>query len=116
MDTIQIIAIAASSVFLGFIGFLIVRGKLREEYAIVWVVSTLGLIGFSFWRDGLDLIAKKFGVHDPPNLLFVGAIFAILVYLLHLSVVVSKLQAQQKILAQEIALLREKEKKQEKNS
>jgi predicted ATP-grasp superfamily ATP-dependent carboligase len=38
---------------------------------------------------------------------FTGAIFAILIYLLHLSVVVSKLQEQNKTLAQEMALLRE---------
>jgi hypothetical protein len=108
MDRIQIIAILASLAFLAFIARLIVRGRLREEYAIIWIVCSLLLIVFSFWRKGLDVISGLVGVYDPPNLVFTGAIFAILVYLLHLSVVVSKLQEQNKTLAQDIALLKEK--------
>lgn len=111
MDEIQILAISASFVFLALIARLIIKGKLREEYAIIWIVCSAVLIAFSFWRKGLDFFAKKIGIYDPPNLLFIGAIFAIMVYLLHISVVVSKLQEQNKALAQQIALLREKEKK-----
>lgn len=116
MGKIQIIAIACSLLFLGFIARLIIKGKLREEYAIVWIICTALLIVFSFWRHGLDVVSKMIGIDAPPNMVFTGAIFAILIYLLHLSVVVSKLQTQNKTLAQEIALLREKEKKQDKNS
>lgn len=108
MDRIQILAIAASFLFLAFIGSLIVRGKLREEYAIIWIVCSVLLIAFSFWRKGLDVLSHLVGVFDPPNLVFTGAIFAILIYLLHLSVVVSKLQEQNKTLSQDIALLKEK--------
>lgn len=111
MERIQIIAIAASLLFLIYIGWLIVRGKLREEYAIVWIISTAVLIIFSFWRKGLDVISGILGIYSPPNMVFTGAIFAVLIYLLHLSVTVSKLQEQNKKLAQDIALLKEKEKK-----
>ena len=116
MERIQIIAIAASLLFLIYIGWLIVRGKLREEYAIVWIVCTAILILFSFWRKGIDIVSALLGIIDPPNMIFTGAIFAMLIYLLHLSVTVSKLQKQNKILAQEIALMKEKEKKQEKEN
>ena len=108
MEKIQIIAIATSLLFLIYIGWLIVRGKLREEYAIIWILGTVLLVVFSFWRKGLDVMSQFIGVFDPPNLVFTGAIFAILIYLLHLSVVVSKLQQQNKALAQDIALLKEK--------
>ena len=108
MARVQIIAIVASLIFLAFIARLIIKGKLREEYAIIWIVCSVVLIVFSFWRDGLDVIGKYVGVKDPPNLVFTGAIFAILIYLLHLSVVVSKLQEQNKTLSQDIALLKEK--------
>jgi hypothetical protein len=111
MIKIQIIAIAASILFLGYIGRLIMRGKLREEYAIIWIVGTAVLIVFSFWREGLEVFAELFGVYEAPNLVFTGAIFAVLIYLLHLSVAVSKLQSQNKMLAQEIALLRNQQKK-----
>ncbi len=108
MEKIQIIAILISFVFLAYIAWLIVKGKLREEYAIVWIACTIVLIIFSVWRAGLDVMAKLIGVYSPPNLVFSGAILAILIYLLHLSVTVSRLQKQNKSLAQEIALLKEK--------
>ncbi len=108
---IQVLAIVSSLLFLFYIGALIIKGKLREEYAIMWIVCTLVLVLFSFWRDGLAIVSKLFGVFSPPNMVFIGAIFAILIYLLHLSVVVSKLQEHTKTLAQEIALLKQKEEK-----
>lgn len=105
---IQITCIAVSVSFLFYIGYLIIKGKLREEYAIFWVVSTIMLIAFSFWRNGLAVVAEFFGVFSPPNIVFMGAIFGIFIYLLHLSVVVSKLQETNKKLSQEIALLKNK--------
>ena len=108
MARIQIIAIAISVLFLLYIVRLIVKGKLREEYSIVWIVCTIVLVLFSLWRRGLDVVSTILGVYSPPNLIFTAAIFAIFIYLLHLSVVVSKLQSQNKQLAQEIALMKEK--------
>ncbi len=107
MERIQIFAIVASLSFLASVLFQIKRGKLREEYALVWTLSTFVLIVLSFWRSALDLLAGLFGVYAPLNLIFTGAIFAVLIYLLHLSVTVSKLQLQNRALAQELVLLRE---------
>lgn len=111
MAKIQIIAIAVSLLFLLYIVRLIIKGKLREEYSIVWIVCTVVLILFSFWRNGLEVMAQLLGVYEAPNLVFTGAIFSIFIYLLHLSVVVSKLHSENKQLAQDIALLKEKLKK-----
>jgi hypothetical protein len=108
MAKIQIIAITVSLLFLLYIVRLIVKGKLREEYSIIWITCTIVLIVFSFWRNGLEIIAGLLGVYEAPNLVFTGAIFAVFIYLLHLSVVVSKLHSQNRQLAQEIALLKEK--------
>ncbi len=108
MERIQILAIAASFAFLFSVLVQIKKGKLREEYAIVWVLSTGALVVLSFWRDGLDRLGGLFGVYEPLNLIFTGAIFTILIYLLHLSVAVSRLQLQNKTLAQELVLLRQK--------
>lgn len=108
MDRIQFIAIVVSLFFLSYVMWQIKKGRLREEYAFIWILSTVVLIAFSLWRNGLDILAHTFGVVAPPNLAFAGAIFAILIYLLHLSLTVSKLQYQNKTLAQEIALLKEK--------
>lgn len=111
---IQIVSILASLVFLITVSRLIIKGRLREEYAIFWVGGTLVLLIFSFWRNGLVVLSKLFGVYDPPNLVFMGSIFAILLYLLHLSRVVSKLQDQNKRLAQDLALMKAEKKEKEK--
>jgi hypothetical protein len=100
----QLISIFASFCFLAYITFLIVRGRLRAEYSTIWIVSSLILIIFSFWRSGLELLANWLGVYAGINLAFAGAIFAILIYLLHLSIVASRLSEQNKALAQQIAL------------
>ncbi len=116
MARIQIIAIALSILFLLYIVRLIVRGKLREEYSIVWIVCTIILVLFSFWRDGLVVVSEIVGVYSPPNLVFIAALFAVFIYLLHLSVVVSKLHEENKKLAQEITLLKEEKRKNKTNN
>lgn len=104
--TIQVISLIGASSFLVFIFRLIVKGKLREEYSIVWILCTVILIVFSIWRTGLEKISKILGVYYPPSLIFLAAIFAIITFLVHLSVVNSKLQNQLKNLTHEIAYLK----------
>ena len=107
MAKIQIITIAANILFVLYISRLIIKGKLQKEYAIVWVICTAVLMLFSFWRNGLEVMARLTGVYEAPNLVFTGFIFAILIYLLHLSVVASKLHNANKKLTQEVSLLKE---------
>lgn len=105
---LQIIAIAVAIIFMFFIFRLIARGKLREEYSFIWIVCTILLLLFSIWRDGLDIIAALMGIYYAPSLIFLGAIFAIVIFLVHLSVVNSKQHKQIKEISQELALLKEK--------
>ncbi len=103
---IQFISIIGALVFMFMIFRLIVRGKLREEYSIIWIICTVVLLVFSFWRNGLDVMAKLLGVYYAPALVFLGAIFAIIIFLVHLSVVNSKQHEQIKKLTQEMAILK----------
>lgn len=105
---IQIVSIILSLVFVFYVARLIIKGKLREEFSFFWIAGAGILLVFSIWRDGLEVMAQLFGVYMPPNLVFMAAIFAILVYLLHLSTVVSALHEKNKHMAQELALLKEK--------
>ena len=103
---IQLISIIGTVLFMLYIIRLIVRGRLREEYAIIWIICTLVLLTLSIWRRGLETIALKLGVYYPPSLLFLFAIGAIVCFLVHLSVVNSKMQHNIKELTQELALIR----------
>ena len=101
------IAAAIASVILLVVVFELIRSRrLRERYALLWLLTGLVLLALSVWRGGLDTIAGWFGVTGyPPAVLFaVGTLF-ILVVLLHYSTVISKLADQNTILAQRLALL-----------
>ena len=105
--TIQIISILGALLFMLTIFRLIIRGKLREEYSIIWIVCTFILILFSVWRRGLEQVSALLGVFYPPSLIFLGALSAMLVFLVHLSVVISRLQNQIKDMTHELAYLRQ---------
>ena len=101
------IAGAIASVALLLVVFELIRSRrLRERYALLWLLTGLVLLALSLWRDGLNTMAGWFGVETyPPAILgAVGALF-ILVVLLQYSTVISRLADQNTILAQRIALL-----------
>jgi len=83
--------------------------RLRERYALLWLVTGIALTVLSAWRDGLNTIAAWLGVKGyPPAVLFAVATLFILLVLLDYSTVISKLADQNTILAQRLALLEER--------
>src|ERR687887_543398 len=104
------IAASVASVFLLLVVFELIRSRrLRERYALLWLLTGAVLLALSAWRGGLNTIARWVGVETyPPAILgAVGALF-ILVVLLHYSTVISKLADQNVILAQRLALLEQR--------
>jgi cell division protein FtsW (lipid II flippase) len=103
------ISIAASiaSVILIVVVFELIRSRrLRERYALIWLLTGVVLLVLSAWRGGLNTIARWVGVATyPPAILFAVASFFILAVLLHYSTVISKLSDQNSLLAQRLALL-----------
>ena len=106
---VSVVATIASIVLLLVVFELIRSRRLRERYALLWLVTGLVLLVLSVWRDGLNTIARWLGVTGyPPAVLFaVGILFVVLV-LLHYSTVISKLADQNTILAQRLAILEAK--------
>ena len=106
---VSIAASLASIVLLVIVFELIRSRRLRERYALLWLLTGVVLLVLSAWRGGLNTIARWVGVQTyPPAVLFaVGSLF-ILAVLLHYSTVISKLSDQNSILAQRVALLEQK--------
>ncbi len=101
------IAASIASLLLILVVFELIRSRrLRERYALLWLLTGIVLLALSAWRDGLNTIAGWVGVTGyPPAVLFaVGTLFTLLV-LLHYSTVISKLADQNAVLAQKLALL-----------
>ena len=113
MQSIQIISIIGSSLFLIVIIELIRKKLLKEAYAIIWLLFGCLFLFFSCWRKALDYIAEAVDIVYPPAMLFLLLIIAITLVLIQFSVVLSKQNDQIRTLTQEIALL--KQQKNEKN-
>jgi hypothetical protein len=110
---IQILIICVAALLLVGVIELVRRRRLLERYALLWLLSSVVLLGLSIWRGALDRIAEQVGVAYPPNALFIVAFGFVLWMLLHFSVAVSRLSDQSKILAQRIALLEERMRRRE---
>jgi hypothetical protein len=105
-DRIQLISLAGSLFFMFGILELIRRQKIKEAYALLWLVFGGIFILFSFWKKGLDYFAALAGIYYPPALLFLLLIVAELLILINYSIVISSNNDKLKSLTQEIALLR----------
>jgi len=101
------LAATAASLILVLVVFELIRSRrLRERYALLWLLTGLVLLALSAWRGGLNTIAGWVGVQTyPPAVLFAVALLFVLAVLLHYSTVISKVTDQNVILAQRVALL-----------
>jgi hypothetical protein len=104
---IQLLAVLASAGLLLVVLELVRRKRFLERYALLWLFSTLVLLGLAAWQNGLETIARLIGIAYPPNALFLIAFGFVLLLLLHFSLAVSRLSDQTKVLAQRLALVEE---------
>ena len=105
---VSILASIASLLLLLAVLELVRRRRLREKYALLWIVTAIVLLVLSVWRGAVTTIAQALGVSYGPAVLFaVGAVF-VLVVLLHYSTVISALTDRSVVLAQRIAILEQR--------
>lgn len=105
---VSIVASIASLLLLLVVLELIRGRRLKERYALLWILTGVTLLVLSAWRDGLNTVAGWLGVTGyPPAILFAVATLFVIAVLLHYSTVLSRLTDQSTILAQRVALLEE---------
>jgi hypothetical protein len=102
---VSIVAAVVSLVLFIVVLELIRSRRLRERYALLWLLTASAMLGLSLWRGGVDTIAGAVGIHYAPSALFVAAAIFVVVLLLHFSTVISRLSDENTILAQRLALL-----------
>jgi len=103
---IQII-IGTLSVILFVITFEMIRkGRLREEYSILWLFTGVATLVFSLWPQFFlsQFITRITGLYYLSAVVMI-AFFFLLLIVLHFSVVISELTDRNKELAQRHALL-----------
>jgi hypothetical protein len=110
METrVQIVAILVSAALLLGLFELVRQRRLLERYALLWMFSAFTLLLLATWTGLLETFAEAVGIKYAPSALFVVAFGFILILLLHFSVAVSRMADQNKVLAQRLALLEERQ-------
>ena len=89
----------------GIIIELIRQNRLKEHYAIIWLLTAMSIFVFGIWPDLLNLISRVVRLHHLTTLFLVSFIF-LLAIVLHFTLVISQLFDRNRRLTQEVAWLR----------
>ena len=101
----RLVAIAVSLILLLVTIHLIRKHKLREQYALLWLLATVAILILSTFGGIVGVLADLFNVSYSPTLpLVAGLLFALMV-LLTQSVALSNQADQSRDMAQQMALL-----------
>jgi len=103
---VEVIGVAV--VICGVIFELLRRKRLKERYAILWLLTGLTLLVLALWKGLLTKFAHAAGIHYLPSALFAVAFVFVLAMLVHTSLTISRLSDQTTALAQRLALLQQR--------
>ena len=105
IDRTIVVSVVGSLLLLLLVLELVRRRRLREQYALAWLISGVILFILSFSRPLLAFAAQILGIHYPPSALFLIGFFLFMLVLLHFSAIISRQANELKDLVQEVALL-----------
>jgi hypothetical protein len=103
---VNLFVIIGSIILLVIILELIRRKYLRERYSLIWIVTGTLFLLLSIRVDILERISNFLGFTVPSNALFFFGILFLLSIVLGLSVITSRLAEKNKVLTQEVVLLK----------
>jgi hypothetical protein len=101
----QVLAIVGAVSLLGFVIELVRRRKLKEEYTVLWVATSVVILVLAVWYQLLLTITDAIGAVLPSSTLFFFGLLFALAMLLNFSVRVSMLERRMTLLVQELGLL-----------
>jgi len=101
---IYLISFCISLAFASTILVLIRKRKLREQYALLWLLMSSVMMALSLFPSLLDVVAQWIHIYYPPSLLYFLSVVAVLFILLHLTMAVSALTHRVIILTQTLGL------------
>jgi len=102
----KIFAVIASAALILLIGLLIKRRRLREEYALLWLATGIGILVLIIGYPLLLWVSRLIGAVTPTTTLFLFALLFVILISISFSVRFSKLADQLQQLITELAFLR----------
>ncbi len=82
------------------------RKKIREKYAVLWLLVGVAMLVLAAFPRLLEFVADALSIQVPSNLLFALSIVLALGVCLHLSWEISVVEDETRVLAEETAILR----------
>lgn len=99
-------AVGACVLLVVFLVVLLRTRRLREKYAVIWIVVGVGVTVLGAFPSIVQSLASLVGVQTPSNLLFALALVVLLLVCIQLSTELTTLEEETRTLAEEVALLR----------
>ena len=104
--SIRIITILASVAYLWSIVAALRGSQISVRQSLLWLASSLFLLGASIYPNPILYIANRLGFIAPSNAVIIAWLLLVTIMLFYQSLTTSKQSAQLKSLAQELAILR----------
>lgn len=82
------------------------RWRLKEQYSLLWLILAVGMVVPAAAPGLVEWFANRLEVVDAPALLFFMALAFVAVMLFHYSLEISRLSDENRLLAQDLALMR----------
>ena len=101
----KIFAIIASLSIFVVIVYLVKKGKLKEEYSWLWLLTGAVILVLVVWYDLLLLLTDLIGAVMATTTLFIFGIVFLMLITLHFAIKISSLSDQVKDLAQKMSIL-----------
>ncbi len=106
MSSTVVLGLIGSSVILVLLFEMLRRRKLREKYAVFWVIVALCTLVVAVFPGLLARASNALGVEVPSNLLFFVASMVLFVVSVQHSSELGRLEERNRTLAEELALLK----------
>ena len=105
---IELFSLLVSIIFLAVVLVQVWRQRLKEAYALLWILIGAGFMVVSLFHGLLKWISDVIGIVYPPATLFLLLSAGIFLILFQYSLILSRRTEEVKRLTQELALLEER--------
>ncbi|GAB4299305.1 MAG: hypothetical protein Fur0034_10930 [Desulfuromonadia bacterium] len=104
----QIFSLVVSFLVFVFTVEMVRKKKLREEYSVLWISTSIVMFVLILKYDWLVALTEMIGAKLPTTTLFIGSIVFLVLISVQFSMKISRLSDQIKDLVQENAILRKR--------
>lgn len=104
----HLLLVLLTTASVGFVLSLLRSGRLRARFAMLWLSVGLVLVVLAAFPRLLDWTAERIGIFYPPAVFLLAATAFLLFVAVQFSWEISRLEDRTRVLAEEIALLKER--------